>query len=117
MNGILKDVRIPGVVWAVLLTLVIAIIHENQGVWGIDAFYVDLVVVGLIALLKSLNLGDGQLQQALDVIDSIRRREGAGRMRGSVEGPSGGELRVPHELPLTDKVPPRPNKFVRWLVG
>lgn len=110
----MKDVRVPGVAWAVLLVVAVALIHEYEASLPVSPEVADMVVVGLIALLKSIKLGTSELNQALDVIDSIRRSAGSGRARGSADEPA--TSAAPVEALAAD-APERPNKAVRWLLG
>lgn len=114
MKEVLQNARVPGVVWALALIIVIAIIHENEANLPIDAFYADMIVALLIGVLKSLSLGTGQLEQALDIIDAIRNRDARSRTRsGSIEG-------VVDVAPVTvpeSAIPERPNRMIRWLIG
>lgn len=107
----MKDMRVPGVVWAILIIVVIAITHENevwiQMNWGIEPYLIDILVGILVAVLKTLSLGTEQLNQALDIIDRIlaNRRTEREEMRGI-----GTTL-------VDEAIPERPNPVMRWLVG
>jgi hypothetical protein len=111
----MKDVRIPGVVWAIAIIVAVAAIHENEAYllmrFGLEPFYLDLLVGLLIAALKTLSLGTEQLNQALDVIERLLAR----RPHPPEEGMRGVE--TVETMEVVAEIPPRPNKLVRWLVG
>lgn len=121
----MNDVRVPGFLWAVAIVMAVALIHtyeaQIQAATGLDAYVLDLAVTALIGVLKGLNLGTGQLDQALDIIDSIIGRSrvrvetvepGAVPMRGGMS-----PVVTLTEASLPSAPPPRPNKVARWLVG
>lgn len=112
----MKDVRVPGIVWVVLLVVGVALLHENRGVLGISPALFDVILVGVVAVIKGFNLGTGQINQALDVIDTFRSQAGATRMRGSGEV-SSLDADVPGLMISRDQIPQRPNPVMRWLVG
>lgn len=130
----MKDVRIPGVVWIIAIVAITGLAHHYLE----DPFIVDLVVIVAGMILKSLNLGTKELEQALEIIDLFKRQPkvvvppappstpgGGPQMRGpmpkatTIEGDLVGVegdtlIKEPDVLPAT---PPPPNKAVRWLVG
>lgn len=114
----MKDLRIPGIVWAIVIVALVAIAHENAAAWHIDPIYSDLLVVVAVGILKSMNLGVDQLNQALDIIDNIKTQGAVTRTRGSAAAPGG---MVESDLAALDTItanaPKRPSKLVRFLVG
>lgn len=114
----MKDLRIPGIVWAIVLVAIVAVIHENADAWHIAPIYSDLAVVVVVGVLKGMNLGVDQLNQALDIIDNIKSQGTVARTRGTSITPGG---MAESEPLITDTItanaPPRPNKLARFLVG
>lgn len=110
----MSNIRIPGVAWAFLIVAAIAFIHENQALLPIDAYYLDLLVIVLIAVLKSINLGTDQLNRALDIIDEIVGRAAATRVRSGGDD-RGGEVYGIDSL--AKKAPPRPSVPLHWFFG
>lgn len=123
---ITKDLRIPGAIWAILLlaggvllqayaTPVSALLHVPVAA--------VVVVVGLIfAAAKAANPGDHQLNNAIDVIEQYQAKEAiaeGSHVTGSVGMRSAAGM--PYELPVpiveVEKIPPRPNKMARVLIG
>lgn len=129
----MKDVRVPGVAWAILIIVLVAVIHGGEGyltgTLGIQPWMLDLALVMLIGGLKTVNLGTDQLNQALDIIDSLLTREEKAQAAKSVTIAQPGVgmrsshaeiLDVPPPLDVDRVVretPDRPNPFTRWLVG
>ena len=111
----MKDIRVPGIVWAIGIIVVVGLIHSNafyiQQSTGIQPWLLDIGVAALIGVLKTLNLGTDQLNQALDIIDRLlleKRTEPGVQMRGDIES---------RELVTPLEIPDRPNPVARWLVG
>jgi hypothetical protein len=114
-----KDIRVPGVIWAIALIIIVALIHENQAYlevqFGVTPYIIDLLVAILIGILKGLSLGTEQLNQALDIIERIVNRPVGPRPPGEgmrAPGTAGSTVIIPD-----DEIPRRPNPFTRWLVG
>jgi hypothetical protein len=125
----MKDVRIPGVAWMVLIIVLIALIHNNalwiEQSWHIEPWQIDLAITVLIAGLKTLNLGTEQLNQALDVIDQLLNWHAQTAMAVEQEARIPSTAPVPSVAPAPrsvvpvqlEKIPERPNSAVRWLFG
>lgn len=113
--------RVPGVVWAVALIIIIAVVHENeaqiQAQMGIDPFIIDIVIAMLIAVMKSLSLGTEQLNQALDIVDKLlsSRRERLELPPG--EGMRSTKAEAAEQPVFVEEIPERPNPAMRWLFG
>lgn len=124
----MNSVKIPGVAWIVGIVLAVAAAHYYLD----DPFIVDVVFIVAGMVLKSLKLGTEEENQAIDIIETIKKHP---RLSTPVvvpkatpgvqmRGPSGSEgLTVESEgvllsePPILPATPPRPNKMMRWLVG
>lgn len=115
----MKDIRVPGIVWAIAMVAIVAILHENADAWHISPLYSDLAVVVVVGVLKGMNLGVDQLNQALDIIDNIRATGSITRTRGvNVMGETETTGLSPVVVEsMTANAPERPSKTVRWLLG
>lgn len=113
----MKDVKVPGVVWAIGIIAVIALIHANevtiQQNIGLDAFWLDMLVAALIAILKSLSLGTAELNQALDIIDKLL----LARAQAATPGTGMRSAEPAPPAVVVEEIPARPNALTRWLVG
>jgi hypothetical protein len=112
----MNNVRVPGVVWAIGIVIAVYLIQKFsvpiQEATGIDAFVLNLIIVpGLIGVLKGLNLGTDQLNQALDVIDLLLQRTSTPEL-GQTRGPG-----IEQPAVMKDDIPERPNPVMRFLVG
>lgn len=110
MSSPLKDVRIPGFAWAMGIIVIVGLIHTYGPQYGFSPLYIDMAVAILIGVLKGLNLGTDQLDQAIKIIDLLLMKEVA-----EVEGIPRGPAAVPR-INLTD-IPDKPNKTVRFFLG
>lgn len=130
MSAVTKDIRIPGIAYVIAIIAAIALIHENEArliaSTGIDAFYWDLIVGGLFAVAKGLNVGTEQLNRALDVIDMILKRgQGAtvpevvdeNDPRMKMRGPATIVTDAAQPAIYVDEIPARPNKVIRYFLG
>lgn len=108
MNSPMKDVRIPGFAWAIAIIVIVSLIHTYGPQYGYSPLYIDMAVALLIGALKGLNLGTGQLEQALKIIDILL-------IQAVSEGTPRGPAAVPR-INLTD-IPDKPNKTVRFFLG
>lgn len=115
----MKDIRVPGIVWAIAMVAIVAVIHENQAAWNIPVIYSDLAVVVVVGILKTMNLGADQLNQALDIIDNIKTHGAISATRGGGSIPVGMEGSEDPAVisTLTANAPERPNNTVRFLLG
>jgi hypothetical protein len=94
----MKDIRIPGVAWVIAI---------------VEPWMIDLAITLLISGLKTANVGTEQLNNALDVIEQLLNDKATAFVAPS-EGVRAAASVAPVEV---EKIPPRPNKTVRWLVG
>jgi len=113
----MKEFRVPGLVWALLIVVGIGMIHEYEASLPFNAMTADAIVVILIGILKSLALGTGQLEQALNVIDTLRFSSASRQVRGTAEVPAGSEEMPHEEAMIATEIPSRPNKLAAFLVG
>lgn len=125
----MNNVKIPGVLWIVLIVAVVALAHYYLD----DPFVVDMIVIVAGMVLKSLKLGTAEENQAIDIINMIKQHPRLNRPVTvsksdpdvQMRGPSGVEGRISvtsegmlvEEPPVFPDPPPRPNKMLRWLVG
>lgn len=132
MNDIIKNTRIPGLLWAILIIVAVGLIHANEALlaqYGIEPWMIDMGLAFLIGILKTLSLPGDQLTQALDVIDDIVNADaGAKRERQTaVQSAPGVGMRSaygpPVPLPEADvkaiaaEAPERPSWLAQLLVG
>lgn len=116
----MNNLRIPGVAWTVLIVVLVGLIHANAAWievnWHVEPWMIDMAITLLIAGLKTLNVGTDQLNDALEVIDQLlnRRAEEAVMSEGAMGIPAPASLSAPVEI---EKIPEKPNTFMRWLVG
>lgn len=113
---LLKDVRVPGFIWAIAIVITTYFINKFTPTLelytGIDAFVWQLIIIpALIGVLKGLNLGTDQLNQALDIIDLLLKR---GKTMDTPQTRGLALERPPVEVA---DIPKRPSKLARWLVG
>lgn len=117
----MQNIRVPGILWALAIVVIVAVIHENQEAWGITPLYWEVILVAAIGALKAINLNNDQLSQALDIIDNIRRGVSVTQTRGSLEVPIGGEeppvVTAEALDAMTANAPPRPSKMARFFMG
>lgn len=131
----MQNVKVPGVIWIAVVVIAVALAHRYLP----DPFVVELVIVVGTMILKGLNLGTSELNQALDIIDIFKRQPrmvvpltpspsfaGEPQMRGpapTIKTTDGISIRVDKEMTLIQEPPqlpappPRPNKVAAWLVG
>lgn len=88
------SVRVPGVVWTLVITIAVALIHEN--LTGQYALYGDAIVAALLAIAKVLEVAASKptVEVAEDALPV-----GLERMTGAA-------------VPLRAR-----GKWARWLVG
>jgi hypothetical protein len=115
-----KDVRVPGFLWVILLLLVGAAIQfyapQIEVRTGLSPAIVEMIVALCFGAYKYFNLGTDQLNTALDIIGFLRQRLDVARdPQQQMRGPQSSLLLVPeiHE----EDIPERPNKAARWLLG
>lgn len=113
----MSNVRIPGVAWVIAIVVLVGVIHANaiwiEVNWHVEPWMIDMAITLLIAGLKTANVGTEQLNNALDVIDQLLNDK-ATAFVAPPEGARGPASVAPVEV---EKIPPRPNKTARWLVG
>lgn len=117
----MKDIRVPGLAWAILIIAIVAGVHGNEA-WittntPFTPFWIDLALGMLIGILKGIDLTDTQLEQALDVIDKLLTRNRIVEETRPKEGMR--SAAPPASLPqiTPGEIPARPNKVVRFLFG
>lgn len=98
----MNDLRVPGVLWVILLVFGVALVREYVP----EPFYVDLAVVLVLAVLKYMNLGTKELEELLDIIDLLRQR-----------APDAAEPKALSSYAQAKEQVERPNRIARWLIG
>jgi len=108
-----QNLRIPGVLWVIVLVLLLTVIRIVVDQYGVNPLYFDLAVVAVIAILKAANLGTKELEELLEVIcilqRQVDRREAELSPDTSIVKTMSMVVPTPKEYPI--------NYFVRWLVG
>lgn len=103
----MSDIKIPGVLWVILLVFGLAVVKEYVP----EPFYVELAVVLVLAVLKALNLGTKELDEMGEIIDLLRKKT-------PPEQASPAALKASRNL---SEEPERKaasyNGIVRWLAG
>jgi hypothetical protein len=128
----MNNVKIPGVLWVAGVVIAVALAHRYLE----DPFLVELIIVVGTMILKGLNLGTKDLEQALEIIDLFKRQpkivvpstDTTPGLEPQMRGPmlktaSGAPIQVIEETtliqepPVLPAEPPRPNRIATWLLG
>lgn len=101
----MKDLRIPGVIWVIIIALAIV---------GIETYtpveyqaYAEMGVVALFAIAKANALGTKQIEDLIDLLRTMQTQPQA-TARG---------VGAPSMTPTVDVEKYEPNKAVRFLLG
>lgn len=119
----MKDLRIPGVVWVILLLTIGVLIRENAVAIGtylhVGPFVVGAVVAAIFVAAKVANPGGQELNQAIDVIQKLmgQPKTVAGPATPSTGMRSGIGLESVAPTVREEEIPERPNKVARILIG
>lgn len=121
----MNNVRIPGIVWVILLLgLGIGIQTYStviQSYTGLDPLVIAFIATAIFGAAKAKNTGDGQLNDAIDVIQKLLTRPktatGPGVGMRSAETIDLGPGSIQMGPGIEPEIPKRPNSFTRWLVG
>ena len=107
----MKDIKIPGVLWIAAAIALDVIGRQVIEQYGFPPMYADVLLVVIVAVLKTLNIGTSEIDQALEIIDKLQKQSGATTM--SIAGAEQRGMAT-HKIDLAKR---RPNKIMRWMLG
>ena len=96
----MKDIRIPGFIWVVLIAAGI-VFCEN---YLANPLYGEIAIALLMGAAKALNLGTEHLEEALELLRGMQNATTAVGARGQA-------------MPSVNVSELKPNKPLRWLFG
>ena len=109
----MTSVRIPGVIWVIGIVLILTLGRSYIEQQGLNPIYLDALVIVVIAVMKTLNLGTKEIEELLDVISILQRQVDKREAELSPDTLTVETMSMavptPKEYPI--------NYFVRWLVG
>lgn len=108
----MQNFKVPGVAYVVVLVLVMTLGRSFIEQQGWNPIYLDVLVVGGVAVMKALNLGTKEIEELLDVIGILQKQID----RREAELSAAGKAVVQETAkPMLKEYPI--NYFARWLVG
>jgi hypothetical protein len=100
MNLKTSDIKIPGVLWVLLIGVVVVVAE----LYGVEPAYVTVGITILFGVAKYFNVGTADVDHLLDLLRQI------GPLLVTKRG--GAPIAVSREIEEAT-----PNKVTRWLVG
>lgn len=115
----MNHLRVPGVVWAILIVVLIAAGYRNADTlnqWGITPEIWNIIVVFALGVLKTLDLTPPYRQQAIELAELVKT-EYAKRTSGpQMRSAPGSELPSAEARVVVPEVK-ESSKLKTWLIG